>query len=544
MTAPLFYSFVGSLLICMALIPPLMSSAGRLNVLDMPGQRKLHPVPIARVGGIAFALGTFVVLLLWAPKDEGVPAYLLGAALILLFGVWDDRVGFSFRTKFLGQLLAAGIAVWFGGVRLNTLPLAPDLTLPDAVAVPLTIVVLLGVTNAINLVDGLDGLAGGLAVLSFSGITYLAYLSSDTVVLFLMVSVMGGLLGFLRFNTYPARVFMGDGGSQFLGFLLGLSALLVTDPLRGPYTPALGLLIIGLPLLDTVGVALQRLAERRSPFVADNNHVHHKLLALGFLQHEAVLAIYAFQALMVSAACALRWQPDGLLLGLYGILGLVVLGLFAYKRRARMSRPGVGPLPALRGALLQRLELSERLAGIPLRVLRGGLLLFLSVGFLLAPSVPKDFGWLALALALGLAVGLKLAPEARPWLIRAALYVGSAFVLFLAEGGPSPRAWHVSEALNVLCGTVAVLVIVAARFGRGNRFQTTPLDYLMVFLAVVIPSLPELQIGATVVNFLIAKLIALFFAYELLLNAASTRLKPLALLSLWLLVGLGIRGLL
>jgi UDP-GlcNAc:undecaprenyl-phosphate GlcNAc-1-phosphate transferase len=542
MTAPLFYSFVGSLLICMALIPPLMSSAGRLNVLDMPGGRKIHAVPIARVGGIAFSLAAFTVILMWAPKDEGVTAFLLGGAVVLLFGVWDDRTGLSFRTKLLGQLLAAGLVVWHGGVRITALPFVPDLAIPEAAAIPLTMLVLLGVTNAFNLTDGLDGLAGGTALLSFGGIAYLAYLSGDTVIMFVMVSVLGGLLGFLRFNTYPARVFMGDGGSQFLGFALGLSAILLTDPSRGPYTPALALLLIGLPLLDTVGVAVQRLAEGRSPVRADTNHLHHKLLGLGFLQHEAVLAIYTVQAAMVSLACTLRWQADWVLVGLYGLFGVLVLAIFVYTRPARLGGPDAHALPGLRLAVLRRLELSEWMADLPLRAMRGGLLLFLGLGLIIPRVVPADFGWLAGALALALLVGLRWRPETSPWLVRCALYVGSAFVLFLSEPGQTARAWPLPEVLNLFFGGMAVLVILTVRFGRENRFQSTPLDYLMVFLALTIPSLPELRVGDTGINLLIAKLIVLFFAYELLLNAMSTRLKPLALLSLWLLMGLGLRG--
>jgi UDP-GlcNAc:undecaprenyl-phosphate GlcNAc-1-phosphate transferase len=542
MTAPLFFSFVGSLVICMALIPPLMSSAGRFNILDMPGDRKLHAVPIARVGGIAFALGTFTAVLLWAPKEPIVFAYLLGGAAILLFGVWDDRAGLSFRMKFIGQLIAAGIVVWYGDVRLTSLPLFPDLALPDWASVLLTILTILGVTNAINLADGLDGLAGGLTLLSFSGIAYLAYVSGDTVVMFMMLSVLGGLLGFLRFNTYPARVFMGDGGSQFLGFVLGVSTIMLTDPSRGPYSPALGLLIIGLPLLDTLGVMIQRLGERRSPFLADNNHIHHKLLTVGFLQHEAVLLIYAIQALMVSLACGLRWQSDAVLLGIYGAIAVLVLALFVLATSGHLRRWRPHVFSDLRAAWLIHLEMSAWLTQTPLRFVRIGLLLFLALSVFLPREVPSDFGWLAAILAAVLIFSLRMRPEAAPWIIRACLYVGSAFVLFLSERGAAGLAWPVQAGINLWFGAMAVLVVLALRFARENRFETTPLDYLMVFLALVIPSLPEMRVGDTPVNLLIAKLIVLFFAYELLMNTASPRLKPLGALSLWLLIGLGVRA--
>lgn len=541
MAGPLFFSFVGSLVICMALIPPLMSSAGRLNVLDMPGGRKLHPVPIARVGGIAFACGAFAAILLWAPKEEGVPAYLLGGLTILLFGVWDDRVGLSFKMKFLGQLAAAAVVVWAGGLRVGGLPFLPEAVLPEWAAVPLTILALLGVTNAINLADGLDGLAGGLAVLSFSGMAYLAYLSGDTVVMFMMVPILGGLLGFLRFNTYPAKIFMGDGGSQFLGFFLGVSAILLTDPSRSPYSPALGLLLIGLPLLDTVGVMAQRLAECRSPFVADTTHLHHKLLALGFLQHEAVLTIYGVQAGMVSLACLLRWQPDVVVLAAYAAITALVLFPFALGPLRPAHWPRISFLFDLRGALLSSLEMSGWLAELPRKFLRTGIPIFLMLSVLLPRDVPADFGWLAAAVGLLLLVGLRLSRDAAPWAVRGGLYVGSAFVLFLSERSASSSG-TLHGALNLWFAALAVMVVLAIRFGRENRFETTPLDYLIVFLAVVIPSLPEIQVGETVINGLIAKLIVLFFALEWLLDTRSVRVRLLVLVSLWLLFGLGVRA--
>jgi UDP-GlcNAc:undecaprenyl-phosphate GlcNAc-1-phosphate transferase len=244
----------------------------------------------------------------------------------------------------------------------------------------------------------------------------------------------------------------------------------------------------------------------------------------------------------VSLACALRWQADWVLVGLYGLFGVLVLGVFVYARPVRLGGGDMHALPGLRLAVLQRLELCEWMADLPLRAMRVGLLLFLGLGLIVPRVVPADFGWLAAALAFALLVGLRWRPEASPWLVRCALYVGSAFVLFLSEPGPTSRAWPLPELLNLLFGGMAVLVILAVRFGRENRFQSTPLDYLMVFLALTIPSLPELRVGETSMNLLIAKLIVLFFAYELLLNAMSTRLKPLAVLSLWLLVGLGVRG--
>ena len=132
--------------------------------------------------------------------------------IIVGFGVWDDRVDLGYRTKLVGQLLGALVVVWGGDIRFATLPFLSETETPVWVGRLFTIIFLIGVSNAVNLTDGLDGLAGGLSFLTLSGIAYLAYLSSDSTVLMLTVPFLGALLGFLRYNTYPARIFMGDGG--------------------------------------------------------------------------------------------------------------------------------------------------------------------------------------------------------------------------------------------------------------------------------------------------------------------------------------------
>ncbi|HSQ49902.1 MAG TPA: MraY family glycosyltransferase, partial [Nitrospiraceae bacterium] len=228
MDTSLFFSFMGSLIICMALIPALTASAWRWQFVDVPRERHAHDAPIAKIGGIAFAIATIAAVLLWAPKDQLILSSLLGGAVIVLFGMWDDRVNLNPRMKLIGQVLAAAIVVGLAGVRLTAVPFVDDAVLPAWVAVPLTLVMIVGVTNAVNLADGLDGLAGGLSLISFAGIAYLAYQADEPLLVLLMVSVLGGLLGFLRFNTYPAKIFMGDAGSQFLGHYLAMAAILLT----------------------------------------------------------------------------------------------------------------------------------------------------------------------------------------------------------------------------------------------------------------------------------------------------------------------------
>jgi UDP-GlcNAc:undecaprenyl-phosphate GlcNAc-1-phosphate transferase len=540
MSGPLFFSFIGSLVICMALIPALMATAGRLQFVDLPGERKIHQTPVAKVGGLAFAAGTFVAMLLWAPKDPIITSSLIGGAFILLFGAWDDRVGLGYKTKFLGQLVAAAIVVWVGGVHVNTLPFLGDTTLPQWMAVLATLVLLVAVTNAVNLADGLDGLAGGLSLLSFGGMTYLAYVAGDWVVMSMMVSVLGGLLGFLRFNTYPARIFMGDAGSQFLGFYLGVCAIVLTDPAHGPYSPALVPLILGLPILDTAGVMIQRLVERRSPFAADKNHVHHKLLGLGLSHREAVMLIYGLQAVLVSLAYLLRWQSDIVVLAVYGLFACAILLLFVI---------GTNRICALRreADTLSFAESDMRaesgwFSTLPIHILGYAVTVFLVGSVFLPAKVPVDLGNAAILLLGLVLMGLWVFPAARLGFVRVALYVGSTFVLYLSEQAVADAGWNLHTPLNVFFLCLAILIMLAIRFGLAHRFQTTPLDYLMVFLALAIPFLPEIRVGDINLSLLTAKLIVLFFAFELLLHTFAERIKPFGLVPLWVLLGLGFRA--
>jgi UDP-GlcNAc:undecaprenyl-phosphate GlcNAc-1-phosphate transferase len=524
----------------MALIPVLMATAARLQFVDLPGDRKIHHAPMAKVGGIAFATGTFVAMLLWAPKDPIVTSGLIGGAVILLFGAWDDRVGLGYKVKFLGQLIAASVVVWVGGVHLTSLPFMGETPLPLWIAVPVTLFLLVAVTNALNLADGLDGLAGGLSLLSFGGMAFLAYLAGDWVVMSMMVAVLGGLLGFLRFNTYPASIFMGDAGSQFLGFYLGLCAIVLTDPARGPYSPALISFIWGLPILDTAGVMIQRLVEGRSPFVADKNHLHHKLLGFGLSHREAVMMIYGLQALLISLAFQLRWQSDIVVMAVYSVFACIIFSVFVTRVDQLFPRRRPADQPAIPEAGA-RVWL-DRFSTFPIYTLACAVTVFFLAGVFLPSHVPLDVGNVALALFLLLAIGIRIFPSAAPWFIRVGLYVGGTFVLYLSDQGASDAQGMFHTPLNVFFLCLAILIMLTIRFGSEHRFQTTPLDYLIIFLAFAVPFLPEIRVEEINISLLTAKMVVMFFAFELLLHSFADRVKPFGYVLLWVLLGLGFRA--
>ncbi len=537
----LFFSFMTSLLIGMALIPPLRWAAERFHVMDLPGDRKVHQHPVPRIGGIAIAVGACATIAWWVPTDVTMLSILLGSTIIVVFGVWDDCADLGYRTKLLGQVVAALAVILIGGIRFNTMPFLLDAEIPLWVSIPITLFFLVGVSNAVNLTDGLDGLAGGLSFLTLFGIAYLAYLSNDSTVLALAMPFLGALLGFLRYNTYPARIFMGDGGSQLLGFIMGVLAILLTDSSRGPFSPSLLLFLLGLPFLDTLGVTGQRLTEGRSPFLGDRTHIHHKLLRVGLTHYEAVTAIYVVQAGLIGAGYLLRWQSDTLILPLYLMIAGSVLMLFVAAGRGLISASDVCKRHFLPDVALTRFLYGPWLTDRPIQFL-GVVVPFFLIAMVFFPTqVPEDVGYLSLALFGVVLLGLSFSSWVVPYVVRGGLYVGTTCLLYVSEdsGIRSVSAFAVTH--NVFFITVAIMVLLTLRFNEASRFRTTPLDYLMVFLAITFPLLPEVSADLSHIGIFAAKLTVLFFSFELLLHVFSDRVRQLGLVSLWVLFGLGIR---
>ena len=540
MNSGLFLSLITSLLITMALIPALRLLAERFHFMDQPGERKVHQHPIPRIGGIAFGIGAIASILWWVPKNSTTLSVLVGGLIILGFGVWDDRANLGYRIKLLGQLIAA-LAITIGGIRFESIPFLLDAELPLWIGIPVTVFFLLAASNAVNLTDGLDGLAGGLSFLTFCGIAYLAYLTNNSMVLFLAIPFLGGLLGFLRYNTYPARIFMGDSGSQLLGFIMGVLAILLTNSTSGPFSPVLSLFLLGLPFLDTLGVSVQRLVEGRSPFIGDRTHLHHKLMTAGLSHYEAVTAIYALQAGMVGSAYLLRWQSDTLIVPLYLLLAGAVLALYVAAGRGLIPQPAPQSVRVRSNRWLSEFLSGPWLRDVPIRFLAAVVPLFLIATVFLPKQVPEDVGYMSTALFAILLIGLSFFPRFAPYFVRGGLYLGSTFLLYVSDSSWMQAVYPVPVTYHILFGAIAVMVLLCMRFNSHSRFQTTPLDYLMVCLAVIFPFFPEVRADISAFGLFSAKLIVLFFSFELLLHAFADRVRQLGLVSLWVLFGLGIR---
>jgi UDP-GlcNAc:undecaprenyl-phosphate GlcNAc-1-phosphate transferase len=518
----LLLAFIIAMAVTMALIPVLMRTAGRMHVLDAPGERKVHETAMPRVGGMAMLAGVAVALLFWLPAlDLRMKAWIIGAGIVFAFGIWDDRATLPPRVKLFGQLLGIACVVLLGGLSIDSFTLTERHALPQWFAVPITFLFLLGATNAVNLSDGLDGLAGGTTLLSCVALALLGLTYGVAPVAVTAVATAGSILGFLRFNTYPARVFMGDGGSQFLGYTVATLALMLTQDRSVPLSTALPLMLLGLPVVDTLMVMAQRWREGSPIFRGDKRHVHHKLLGLGFDHAEAVLVIYGMQAMFFIAAWQLRYEPDPLIVAAFLLLAVLIVGALGaagrlgWRWRHLPEVSELGTTSLLRRAVVW-LAAPSRLPRWAIRVAGACLVVYVMAVACYAARPTADVGWLALALAIVLLLTLLFgAPAERgEWVARVVLYVGAAMAVYLDHMTPEKVAalqgvkWF---CLPLLVASVAVRI----RLSTERRFDVTTLDLLIMFAAAVVPLLPGLAGGRSDIGLSLLKLVAVVYAIEL-----------------------------
>jgi UDP-GlcNAc:undecaprenyl-phosphate GlcNAc-1-phosphate transferase len=521
----LFLAFVVALSVTAALIPLLVRWAPAIGLTDAPGPRKVHSIPVPRVGGLAMAVGLLLPTLLTVELTPSVRGLILGLVVLLLFGLWDDRVSLGYRTKFAGQVLAAGLCMTVGNVHIGTLMIGSLIVLPQAVSIFITFLFLIGITNAVNLADGLDGLAGGMVLLCLCAIALFAAISGNATVVKIALIEAGAVLGFLRFNTHPARIFMGDSGSQMLGFSVGALALLATQGEACPLSAALPLLLLGLPIMDTLTVMLTRIRAGRSPFSADANHLHHRLLALGFAHREAVLLIYLMQVGLVLLAYALRFESDSEVVIAFCVFGAAALGLIHRATQVGWRLSHLGQSGGVR-RYVNGFAPAARVPALALGVMTTCLVVYTTAVLVSSQHVQADLGLISLAMLIVMLM-LSMWKAQRPlqWLERAAAYVSVVLLVYLDQTMP-----HKPPALTTLSWTCVAITAAAAlvRFwlSPSRRFELTTLDFIVLFIALVLPNLPgSIGLPADLPGG-IAKAVILLYVVEMLLTIGFERLMP------------------
>ncbi|HTU65461.1 MAG TPA: MraY family glycosyltransferase [Steroidobacteraceae bacterium] len=538
---PLFLQFVLALLIVAVSIRPLMRLAPRLGLTDAPGPRKVHSTPIPRVGGIAMAIGIFVPLLFTQSLGGPLTGFIVGAATLLVFGIWDDRATLGYRAKFVGQVAAVLLCMWLGDVRIDSWTFDHRVPLPPVFGEVLTFLFLVGVTNAVNLSDGLDGLAGGMALLCLCAIALLAAISGNVPVIAVALIECGAILGFLRFNTHPAQIFMGDSGSQLLGFSIGVLSILATQGDGTSVSAALPLLLLGLPILDTLSVMIQRVRAGRSPFSPDRNHLHHKLLGLGFAHAEAVVLVYLLQVVLFLVAYWLRFESDLMILGVFVALAIGTLVSLRWADATPWRAHSGRALPVFSALIARLREPVSPNASTGARIMAVCMIAYAGMAIARAGTVGLDVGVLCLALLVALLVNAARGAGAA-WLDRTLTYTAVVLVVWLDQTSPHVDGqWHTVGWLLVgITGVVALARFVLARPGN---FSVTSLDLLVVFVAIVVPLLPAPAQLPPAVTAGIAKSVVLLYAVELSsLGGAGRSASRLAIAVLF--AAVAVRGLL
>jgi UDP-GlcNAc:undecaprenyl-phosphate GlcNAc-1-phosphate transferase len=540
-----FTTFFISLFVTISLTPLARRFALKVHALDYPDPRKVHTSPIPKCGGIAMALGALVPVLLWGNGDRFTHALIIGALIVVAFGLVDDLRNLGFKAKFLGQIAAALVVILYGGVRIDSvgslIPGGGGL-LPEFISIPLTLIVIVGITNAINLSDGLDGLAGGISFLSFACIGYLGFRADNFLVVAFSIAAIGAIFGFLRFNTFPASLFMGDAGSQFLGFLAVNLSLKLTQS-EHPFTTLLPLLILGFPILDTLTVMFERIYRGVSPFVADKNHFHHRLMRLGFVHKEAVLAIYLLQSCFVIAAYFFRYTEEWLLFIVHVAFSLAIFGGFLAAGRARWRMKRYRFLDFfLHGKLLVFAE-KNVLIRVSFKTLEASLPVLLLVACLMPSKVPLHVAFFSFAFLGALVLFRSWKPAFLDGALRLSLFLVTPYAIYLSEAS---KPFWINPFLNLLYdlsfGLIALSIVMTLKFTRRQKgFKTTPLDFLILFVAIMLPSV--LGPDSKLIGVVSVKVIVLFFGYEVLIDELRGEIRSVAMATMIILGVFGVRAL-
>ena len=341
LTMTSLFAFITALAVAFASTPAVKMLAIRIKAVDVPkDNRRMHKTPIPRMGGLAIFAGFLISALLFIPLGKEFRAILLGALLLVVLGIIDDVVALKAQVKFVGQIVAALIPV-LAGVNIHGFanPFTVDhYTTLGPLSVPISVLWIVGITNAVNFIDGLDGLACGVSAIATVTMFIIAVLFGETYVAFAMAALAGACLGFLPYNMNPAKIFMGDTGSMFLGYILATTSIQGLFKFYAMISFAVPFIILGLPIFDTGFAIVRRLMKGQSPLQADRGHVHHRLIDLGFDQKQSVAILYAFSALMgLTAVLLARTNESKLIFLAIAVLicFFLAMSLMSFEKRHR-----------------------------------------------------------------------------------------------------------------------------------------------------------------------------------------------------------------
>ncbi|MFA5370908.1 MAG: MraY family glycosyltransferase [Sideroxydans sp.] len=485
--------FFTALFLSLFIVPITVMLARKVGAVDIPKQRSSHSVPITRLGGLGIAASLVLSGLMFLPSQSFTWAFLAGLLVIVATGLVDDIADIGPRWKFVGQIVAAGVFVLLGDHSLEHLGAflgLGEMTL-DSLAIPFTIFCMVGGMNAFNLADGLDGLAAGLAAIAAVFFAYFSWLIGALDLLLVCLSLLGAVLGFLRYNSYPARLFMGDSGSLTLGYVL--AAVLVSGSQRNTEIIPLvaWVVVVALPLVDTLLVMARRVRHGQSPFRPDRTHLHHRLNDLG-LAHPAVVAVmYVTMAVFGLLGVLLRHVSDGWVFFALCLTGVSLFGLVSGMQHLGVSfnagRPGRSNYSMRQWPLFRQIAQWVGLVVVPASYLLIALMCVPALFFPL-PELNRSEA-LALLLLAGVTVFYCVSrTQVNHGMLYGAVYVSIFALMFVYNLGSLDESfWH-----GVYLQTIAVLaaswVVIKLIFRKNTVFlNISGFELLMVLLSWFLP---------------------------------------------------------
>ena len=319
-----------ALVISFLATPVVKTFAYKVGAIDVPKDaRRMHKVPIPRLGGLAIFIGFMVSILLFVKITPEMKSILLGAAIIVVLGVVDDIMALPAMLKFVVQIIAAAIPATHGVVIQafsNPNIFSKNLYwVLGWLSIPVTILWIVAITNAVNLIEGLDGLANGVSAISATTMLVIALLASEGQVAIVLAALVGACVGFMPYNMNPAKMFMGDTGATFLGYILATMSIQGLFKYYAVISFVVPFLILGLPIFDTAFAFIRRIAHGQSPMHADRSHIHHRLIDMGLNQKQAVATLYVISAILGLSAVVLTTGGEQRAMLLFAALCIVAV---------------------------------------------------------------------------------------------------------------------------------------------------------------------------------------------------------------------------
>jgi UDP-GlcNAc:undecaprenyl-phosphate/decaprenyl-phosphate GlcNAc-1-phosphate transferase len=518
------FVFMTALFSALLMVPMLRRWALDRGEVDVPDERKVHSGAIPRIGGIAVCLAFLFSVLIFVDITREIRGILAGTLVIFITGLVDDLHGISTKRKFFGEIAACLVTITVGRLYIQNLGDLfgfGEVFLPLWIAIPFTLIAVVGVINAMNLIDGLDGLAGGVSVIALCAFLILAWMDGNPSTALLCAALLGALLGFLKFNFYPARIFMGDTGSLTIGFVLAFLAILLTQRQGAGISPAIPVLILGVPILDTLWVMCRRISKKQSPFAPDRTHVHHKFLDLGFQHRFTVLIIYGISLLWAGVSIFFYSAPAFWLIAAFLVVSATCYGFLRYviNHREKFRILAMDSSVGIRESSLYRRALEYVELTNPL-IVALTVLLLIPIGLFGARAEAGFWHISAVIFIAGLGL-LYHARDPKNEFLLAMLFLGALVVAFIAQlngtqiviGDLTLR--HLN---NFTFIPLTFLIALRLFFYRPGATFLNTVDYLVIgmaiFFAIFLPQID--QRGA--VSAALPKGIILFLAIKMIAN--------------------------